>query len=396
MIDPAPPGTVPEQTSRITLARPAHWTRDVPSGADLRVAGEDVAVTVRSRPSDNGIADESAALLGRLPGSVHGVLVVGCDPWSGAGAPARLVEYRRPAGDGHPDDDTGDVFVSHLLLTTGRHRIDVVAERPLAAIDTADDAVFAILESVRAVGPVGTAGSTRLETFPPVPAEPTPDAPLLDAAGVATLQGMAGRRWNPAVLRSPGGRTLIEAGLVGRFGTVPATTSAILGPWAAGAEPTTLEQHADDGAVTRLQTWWDGSDATVLDGTEDAGYRVSTTARQRVAGILAGRLGIGPAWTRAFRTDRLGTDLLERRLGGPDGAELPSVVAEGDPVLAAFWTAPWTVSALRRPGHPRPLTIVHAADAGFARLGRTSDGTTRLVPVSPSSLYRMLVRSVLA
>jgi hypothetical protein len=390
MIDPAPPGTgtASEQTSRITLARPAHWTRDVPSGADLRLAGEDIVVTVRSRPSDNGIADESAALLGRLPGSVDGVLVVGCDPWSGSGAPARLVEYTLPGED-------ADVFVSHLLLTTGRHRIDIVAERPLAALDATDDAVFAILESVRAAGSVSTAGSTRLETFPPAQPEPVTEAAELDAAGVATLQGMAGRRWNPAVLRSPGGRALIDAGLVGRFGTIPATTTTILAPWAAGAEPTTLEQHADDGAVTRLQTWSDAGEATVLDGTEDAGYRVYPSAPHRLVGILAGRLGLGPAWTRAFREDRLGTDLLERRLAGPDGADLPAVVREGDPVLAAFWAAPWTVSALRRVGHPRPLTIVRADGAGFARVGGTSDGTTRLVPMSPSTLYRMLVRAVL-
>jgi hypothetical protein len=392
MNDPAPlPAAdldvVRERTARVTLDRPAHWTRDALAGADLRVTGEDVVVTVRSRPSDNAIADESSALLARLPGAVDGVLVVGCDPWSGADAPARLVEYIRP-------DDPGDVVVSHLLLTTGRHRVDVVVERPVSALDAADDAVFAVLESVRAVGPVGSAGSTRLETFPDPQPEPDLDATPIDGAGLATLQGMAGRRWNPAVLRTPGGRTLIESGLIGRFGTVPAATAAILAPWAADAEPLTLEQHGDDGPESRLQTWWTEADATVLDGTEAEGFRIATTTPRRVVGLVAARLGIGPVWTRAFREDRVGTELIERRLAGRNGAVLPTVVGEVDPVLAAFWEAPWRVSALRRPGHPAPMTIVRAADQGFARVGRTSDGTTRLVRVSPAALYRVLVRAV--
>jgi len=427
---PHPSGTE-ERTARIVLRLPDGWARAAAPDADLRVvlgahhaastggddagdrgaprrgvpsaegtattdpAGQPVTITARSRPSERTIAEESRALLDRLPGSVDGVLVVGCDPWRGAGAPGRLVEYTR----GEP---SGDVFVSHLLLATGRHRIDVIAERALAAVAATDDAVFDVLDSVRAADPTRAAESASrahgaLEELVPAP-HPTPDIGTpVDAAAVTALQGMAGRRWNPAVLRSEGGRTLIDAGLVGRFGAVPAGTTAILAPWAADAAPVTLEQHVDGGGGSRLQAWIADGTVTVLDGTEDDGFRIGAHSPEHVVAMLAGRLDLGPVWTVPFRTSRLASSVLERRMAtGLVGAALPAPVREADPVLARFWEAPWTVSSLRRPGRSAPVTIVRASGLGFARVGRTAGDETAFRVEAPANLYRLLVRTVLA
>lgn len=433
-----PRRTVREQTSRLTIDRPASWHSVHATDADLRTTGDGVVVTVRSRPSDNTIADETAALVARLPGSVAGVLVVGCDPWTTAGAPARLVEYHRPAtpttpaaasapgsapsapgsatadesGDADPDaarpvpadgrrrpDRTG-TFVSHLVVTTGRHRIDVVAERPLALLDATDDAVTAVLESVRVVGPVPAAArpTDGLEDVPdPVRPEIDPVGVPVDAEALAALQGMAGRRWNPAVLRSSGGRTLIEQGLVGRFGTVPSLTTAVLAPWEAGVDPVTLEQRHEDGSTARLR-WWRGTDGvTVLDGTDEAGFRVGSVDDATVVALAAGRLGIVPSWTFAFATRRLPAGVLDRRVDDPAARpDLPAAVRAADPVLARFWDAPWTVSHLRVPGRPRPVTLVRAEGVGFARVGgATAEGTAFRVE-APANVYRLLVRTALA
>ncbi|MFZ7087738.1 hypothetical protein [Curtobacterium sp. RRHDQ10] len=407
-------GTVEERTARITLRRPVSWTSDVPSGSDLRitagttpgdgtVSGDGTAtgvvVTVRSRPSEHDVVTEHRGLLDRLPGSVDGVLVVGVDPWTTAGAPGRLVEYRRPT-------PAGDTLVTHLLLATGRHRVDLLVERPLALVATTDDEVFRVLDSVRVVGtpPAPTVARTDTaaatpEALPPAPVPPSPTGPSIDDEALATLQGMAGRRWNPGVLRTQGGRTLIDRGLVGRFGTVPAATSAILGPWAADVVPLALEQRGPSGAV-RLRAWIDGDHATVLDGAAAAGEvtesAVASVDRVALVALLAGRLGTGPTWTVPFRTTRLGAALLERRLAaGADLAPLPADVRSGDPVLARLWDQPWTVSSLRRPGRPHPVTIVRAADGVFARVGRTSGADRAFRVEAPANLYRLLVRTVL-
>jgi hypothetical protein len=443
------PGT-PERTARLTLTRPDHWRSDVPSGTDLRISGDGVVVTVRSRPSDNTIADESRGLLARLPGQVDGVLVVGCDPWNDAGAPGRLVEYRKPStedaprevpavpqtgaddgqagrsdgqagrGDGragHSDGrtghggvdvdalDTGDRFVAHLLLATGRHRIDVVAERAQADVQATDDVVFAILTSVRVTAPVApaflaaTSPNAPLEDLePPRVADEPVIGPAIDDEALATLQGMAGRRWNPTALRSPGGRTLVDRGLVGRFGTLPASTARILAPWTDDAQPLTLEQHHPDGTTSRVRAWTGDGTATVLasvapDSDESS---VGTLALDALVALLAGRLGIAPAWTVPTITPRLPTGLVERRLGsGADAAALPTDIRDADPVLAGLWAAPWTVSYLRRPGRPRPLTIVRADGVGFARVGATAGDETGFRVEAPANLYRLLVRSVL-
>ncbi|WP_146244845.1 hypothetical protein [Curtobacterium sp. MCBD17_028] len=423
--------TVTDRTARVSITRPASWATVHAADADLRTTGDGVTVTVRSRPSDNGIADETAALVARLPGSVDGVLVVGCDPWGSAGAPARLVEYHRPAppleaaaatdrpavGEsdgtehghephrpvpalGHRAPDRTGVFVSHLLVTTGRHRIDVVAERPLAVLDATDDVVARVLESVRVVNPAPAAAHPpRVLEDVPVPVRPTlaPFGVPVDAEALAALQGMAGRRWNPAVLRSPGGRALIDQGLVGRFGTVPSLTSAVLAPWEAGVDPVTLEQQREDGPVTRLR-WWRGDAAvTVLDGTEEAGFRIGSVDDATLLALAAGRLGVTPSWTFAFATPRLPAAVLDRRVEDPTARpDLPAAVRTADPVLARFWDAPWTVSHLRVPTRPRPVTVVHAAGVGFARIGRaTAEGTAIRVEAS-ANVHRLLVRTVLA
>ncbi|KQO65096.1 hypothetical protein [Curtobacterium sp. Leaf261] len=480
MVVPARPGPAPtsagivERTARITLTRPVHWRSEVPSGTDLRISGDGVVVTVRSRPSDNTIADEARGLLARLPGQVDGVLVVGCDPWSAADAPGRLVEYRKPStvdmsaaapdvaagagaagaqapspapvpapapaaadtgrrpDDGHQHDDghrhdghrhdghrhdrhqhddratsdaAGDRFVAHLLLTTGRHRIDVVAERAQADVRSTDEVVFAVLESVRVTSTVPAAfldamsPNAPLEDLVPAahPAEPAV-GPAIDDAALAALQGMAGRRWNPSALRSPAGRTLVERGLVGRFGTIPASTTAILAPWADDAQPLTLEQHHPDATTSRVRAWTGVDTATVLvstapDADESA---VGTLTLDALVALLAGRIGIAPAWTVPTLTPRLPTGLVERRLGGDaDAAALPTAIRDADPVLARLWAAPWTVSYLRRPGRPRPLTIVRADEVGFARVGAVTGDETAFRVEAPANLYRLLVESVL-
>jgi len=391
MAVPVPLGTE-DRTARVVLRRPDSWQRADTAQADLRVVGDDVVLTVRSRPSDRAIGDENASLLDRLPGSVDGLLLVGCDVWTTVGAPARLVEYVRPDASAEEDDGPGDIIGAHLLFVTGRHRVDVTIERPLARLADTDDLVFAVLDSVRAVGPVTTGATRDLETLPAPLAPTTVDGPRLTPEALATLQGIAGKRWNPTLLRTPGGRELVDAGLVGRFGTLPAGTQALLEPWAAETQPTVLEQHRPDGRVARLQAW----SRTVVDAPDDTGAVLTRLAPQRVVALAAGRLGVRPTWTFPFRTGSLRADLLDRRLaGGDDAPELPAAVAEADPRLARFWAAPWTVSYVRRPGKPTPVTLVHAEGIGFARVGRTEAGASAFSAESPANVYRSVVRAFL-
>ncbi|OIH92775.1 hypothetical protein [Curtobacterium sp. MCBA15_001] len=392
MAVPVPLGTE-DRTARLTLHRPDAWRREDTAQADLRVTGDGIVLTVRSRPSDRTIADEDASLLDRLPGSVDGLLLVGCDVWTGVGAPARLVEYVRPdAGDDADEDGRGAVAGAHLLFVTGRHRVDITVERPLALLDATDDVVFAVLESVRATGPVTARATRELEALPSPPPVPEIAGPRLSDAALTTLQSMAGRRWSPTLLRSAAGKELVDAGLVGRFGTLPATTQTLLGPWSGDAPPTTLEQHLPDGRESRLQAWT----GTVVDRPDDRGSVVAPLSAERVVQTAAGRLGVGPAWTFPFRTGSLRADLLDRRLaGGADAPDLPADLAEADPRLARFWSAPWTVSYLRRPGRPRPVTIVRAGGIGFARVGRTDAGATAFSAESPANVYRSVVRAFL-
>lgn len=385
MAVPVHPGTE-DRTARLTLRRPDHWRREDDPQADLRLAGDDVVLTVRSRPSDRTIGEEHTSLLERLPGAVEGLLLVGADVWTAAGAPARLVEYVRPDAD----DDGGDVTGAHLLFVTGRHRVDLTIERPLTRMLATDDLVLAVLESVRATEPTPGRSTRDLEPLPAPPPAPELDGPRLSAAATTTLRSLAGRRWNPSLLRSPAGRELIDAGLVGRLGTLPESTQALLAPWGDDTRPTTLEQRLPDGRETRLQAWG----RTVVDGTDDA--VVASATPERVTALLAGRLGVGPQWTFPFRTGSLRADVLARRLGGDaDAPDLPTAVAEADPRLARFWAAPWTVSHLRRPGRPEPVTFVRADGRGFARVGRTEAGETAFSAESPANVYRSVVRAVL-
>jgi len=387
MAVPVPLGTE-DRTARLTLRRPDSWRREDTAQADLRVTGGDVVLTVRSRPSDRSIGDEATGLLARLPGSVDGLLLIGCDVWTGAGAPARLVEYVRPSGD--TDDEGGAVVGAHLLFVTGRHRVDLTIERPLAQLLSTDDLVFAVLDSVRATEPRPVQPERALEPLPRQDPAADLEGPRLSADALATLRSLAGRRWNPSVLRTPAGRELVEAGLVGRLGTLPETTQTLLTPWTEDVQPTTVEQRLPDGRRTRLQAWSD----TVVDGTDDV--VVTTVGPERLVALLAGRLGVGPAWTFPFRTGSLRADLVGRRLdGGAEAVDLPASVAEADPRLAAFWAAPWTVTHLRRAGRPTPVTIVRAQGHGFARVGRTEAGETAVRTDSPANVYRSVVRAVL-
>ncbi|KTR06086.1 hypothetical protein [Curtobacterium luteum] len=382
MAVPVPLGTE-DRTARLTLRRPDAWRREDAPQADLRLTGDDVVLTVRSRPSDRTIAEEHTSLLERLPGSVEGLLLVGVDVWTAAGAPARLVEYVRP-------DEDGAVAGAHLVFVTGRHRVDLTVERPLARMLATDDLVFAVLDTVRATEPTAARPHRDLEPLPDAPAAAELDGPRLTAEAVSTLRSLAGRRWNPGLLRSPAGRELIDAGLVGRLGTLPEPTQSLLGPWAEETQPTTLEQRLPDGGESRLQAW----DGTVVDGTDD--QVVAAVPPEQVVALMAGRLGIRPVWTFPFRTGSVRADLVARRLDGGDTApDLPSDLAEGDPRLARFWTAPWTVSHLRRPGAQLPVTIVHAEGHGFARVGRTEAGATTFSADAPANVFRSVVRAVL-
>jgi hypothetical protein len=275
---------------------------------------------------------------------------------------------------------------------TGRHRVDVTVERPLRRLLDTDDVVFAVLDTVRAVGPVTAVATPVLETLPAPPPAPELPGPRIGPEAVAALQGMAGKRWNPSVLRTPAGRELVDAELVGRFGTIPPSTAALLEPWADDAQPVTLEQHDDDGRVSRLQAW----SGTVVDGT-DEGAVVASVAPERVVALMAGRLGIGPVWTWPFRTGSLRADLVGRSLVRGEGRPaLPPEVAEADETLARFWAAPWTVSHLRRPGRARPVTFVRAEGVGFARVGRTEAGATAFRAESPANVHRSIVRALTA
>jgi len=384
MAVPVPLGTE-DRTARLTLRRPDAWRRADSAQADLRVTGDDVVLTVRSRPSDRTIAEEHTSLLERLPGSVEGLRLIGSDPWTSTGAPARLVEYVRP-------DEGGDVVGTHLLFVTGRHRVDLTVERPLPRMLATDDLVFGVLDTVRATEPAPSRVQRDLEDLPTAAPAPTIDGPRLGPEALTTLRSLAGRRWNPTLLRTPAGRELIDAGLVGRLGTQPESTQTLLGPWEGDAQPVTLEQRLPDGRATRLQAWSE----TVADGTDEDGAVVTRLPVERVVAAMAGRLGIGPAWTFPFRTGSVRADLLGRRTGGaPDAPELPAAIAEADPRLARFWAAPWTVSSLRRPGKPTPIVVVHAEGQGFARVGRTEAGETAFSTDSPANVYRSVVRALL-
>ena len=384
MAVPAPLGTE-DRTARLTLRRPDAWRREDSAQADLRVTGDDVVLTVRSRPSDRTISEEHTSLLERLPGSVDGLRLIGSDPWTTTGAPARLVEYVRP-------DEDGDVAGAHLLFVTGRHRVDLTIERPLAGMLATDDLVFAVLDTVRATEPAPSRVQRDLEPLPTAAPAPPVEGTHLSADALGTLRSLAGRRWNPTLLRTPAGRELIDAGLVGRLGTLPESTQTLLGPWEGDAQPVTLEQLLPDGRTTRLQAWTE----TVVDGTDEAGAVVTGLSAEQVVRVMAGRLGIGPAWTFPFRTGSVPADVLTRRTSGADTAtDLPASIAEADPRLARFWAAPWTVSSLRRPGKPNPIVVVHAEGQGFARVGRTEAGATAFVTDSPANVYRSLVRALL-
>jgi hypothetical protein len=384
MAVPAPLGTE-DRTARLTLRRPDAWRREDSAQADLRVTGDDVVLTVRSRPSDRTIAEEHTSLLERLPGSVDGLRLIGCDPWTSTGAPARLVEYVRP-------DEGGDVAGAHLLFVTGRHRVDLTIERPLARMLATDDLVFAVLDSVRSTEPAPSRVQRDLETLPDAAPAPEVDGHRLSTEALSTLRSLAGRRWNPTLLRTPAGRELIDTGLVGRLGTLPESTQTLLGPWEGDVQPTTLEQRLPDGRTTRLQAWSE----TVVDETSETGAVVTGLPAERVVAVMAGRLGIGPAWTFPFRRGSVPADLLARRTGATDHApDLPAAVAEADPRLARFWAAPWTVSSLLRPGKPNPIVVVRAEGQGFARVGRTEAGETVFSTDSPANVYRSLVRALL-
>lgn len=384
MAVPVPLGTE-DRTARLTLRRPDHWRREDAPQADLRLTGDDLVLTVRSRPSDRTIAEEHTSLLERLPGSVDGLRLIGCDPWTTADAPARLVEYVRP-------DEGGDVAGTHLLFVTGRHRVDLTVERPLARMLATDDLVSTVLESVRATEPTPVRPQRELEPLPVALPAPQLDGTHLGTEALTTLRSLAGRRWNPTLLRTPGGRELVQSGLVGRLGTLPEPTQELLGPWADATQPVTLEQRLPDGRATRLQAWSE----TVVDGTDETGGTVARLPVERVVALMAGRLGIRPSWTFPFRTATVGADLLARRTGGAAVAtDLPAAVAEADPRLARFWAAPWTVSSIRRPGRPTPVVVVHAEGIGFARVGRTDAGETAVRTDSPANVYRSVVRALL-
>ncbi|RUQ08813.1 hypothetical protein [Curtobacterium sp. HSID17257] len=384
MAVPVPLGTE-DRTSRLTLRRPDRWRREDAPQADLRLTGDDVVLTVRSRPSERTIAEEHTSLLERLPGSVDGLRLIGCDPWTTAGAPARLVEYVRP-------DEEGDVAGAHLLFVTGRHRVDLTIERPLARMLETDDLVSAVLESVRATEPAPSRPQRELEALPVAVPVPQLDGTHLGADALRTLRSLAGRRWDPMLLRSPAGRELVQTGLVGRLGTLPEPTQELIAPWGDDTQPVTLEQRLPDGRTTRLQAWSE----TVVDGTDETGGTVARLPVERVVALAAGRLGIRPSWTFPFRTGALNADLLSRRTGDAGTApDLPAAVAEADPRLARFWAAPWTVSSIRRPGRPTPVVVVHAEGIGFARIGRTEAGETAFRSDSPANVYRSLVRALL-
>jgi hypothetical protein len=390
MAVPVPLGTE-DRTARLTLHRPDAWRREDSAQADLRVTGDDVVLTVRSRPSDRTIAEEHTSLLERLPGSVDGLRLIGCDPWTTTGAPARLVEYVRP-------DDHGDVAGAHLLFVTGRHRVDLTIERPLARMLDTDEVVFAVLDSVRATEPAPSRVQRELEPLPDAAPAPELDGTGLSADALATLRSLAGRRWNPTLLRTTAGRELIDSGLVGRLGTLPESTQSLLGPWEGDTQPVTLEQQLPDGRTTRLQAWSETvvDGAGVEDGTDGSGVVIAQLSAEQMVRMMAGRLGIGPAWTFPFRTGSLRADLLGRRTAGTtDAPDLPAAIAEADPRLARFWAAPWTVSSLRRPGKPNPIVVVHAEGQGFARVGRTEAGETVFTTDSPANVYRSVVRALL-
>jgi len=391
MAVPVPLGTE-DRTARLTLRRPDHWRREESPHADLRLVGDDVVLTVRSRPSDRTVAEEHTSLLERLPGAVDGLRLIGCDPWTTADAPARLVEYVRP-------DEGGDVAGAHLLFVTGRHRVDLTVERPLARMLATDELVSAVLESVRATEPAPARPQRELEPLPVAPPAPPLGGTQLGPDALATLRSLAGRRWNPTLLRTPGGRELVQTGLVGRLGTLPESTQELLAPWSDGTEPVVVEQRLPDGRTTRLQAWSetvvDGTDGT--DGTDETGGTVARLSAERVVALTAGRLGTSPSWTFPFRTASVGADLLARRTGAAAVApDLPAAVAEADPRLARFWAAPWTVSSIRRPGRPTPVVVVRAEGIGFARVGRTRAGETAFRSDSPANVYRSVVRALLS
>lgn len=392
---------VDERTPTVHFGRPAAWQRgdDRPS---LTIGGGEITMEVRSRPSDSSIADESLALLGRLPGAGDGVVVVGCDPWTGAGAPARLVEYARvgpSAGEG--------VFIAHLVVADGRHRTDVIVERPLLTLEATDPTVFAILDSVRAIAHVRGADRVR-ESLPALAPLPFPDGIHLDADAFAALRGLAGSRWSPTALRSWAGRALVDAGLISRFGAVPPTTTALLATLT--AEPIVVEQERSGGPVTRLQAFvtppsarpevrsHDSGErsigATLVDGDATTGYRIVAASIAGTIAALSGRLGIRPTWTWRFRTARLPEGLVEARCAGDASAAALPDEARDDEALVRFWEAPWTVSTLRPTGGRRVVRILRAHGVGFARLGRPMNGSVAIRAEASANVFRTVIGAV--
>jgi hypothetical protein len=216
----------------------------------------------------------------------------------------------------------------------------------------------------------------------------------LDADAFALLQGLAGRRWNPSTLRAPGARQLIEQGLIGRFGTMPPATSALLEPWVASTRSITLEQQTDQGVRSRVQTWAapEADGATVVDGTDESGYDVGVLESASIATLLALRLDVRPSWTWPFRRATLPEGVLSARLDGSP-AGLPAAFAD-DEVLERFWSAPWTVSHLRATDAAGTATFVYARGIGHARVGRTSDGATAFRAEAPANVYRRIARAL--
>ncbi len=296
MAVPVPLGTE-DRTSRLTLRRPDRWRREDAPQADLRLTGDDVVLTVRSRPSERTIAEEHTSLLERLPGSVDGLRLIGCDPWTTAGAPARLVEYVRP-------DEEGDVAGAHLLFVTGRHRVDLTIERPLARMLATDDLVSAVLESVRATEPAPSRPQRELEALPVAVPVPQLDGTHLGADALRTLRSLAGRRWDPMLLRSPAGRELVQTGLVGRLGTLPEPTQELIAPWADDTQPVTWSSACptDGPRASRpgRRPSWTGRTRRAA---PSPGCRSSAWSRWRPGGSASARRGPSPsARGRSTRT----------------------------------------------------------------------------------------------
>ena len=89
--------------------------------------------------------------------------------------------------------------LDELIVTAGKANNELIET---------DDLVLAVLESVRATETVPVRPERDLEPLPaPAPA-PSLDGPRLSTDAIGTLQSLAGRRWNPTLLRTAAGREL--------------------------------------------------------------------------------------------------------------------------------------------------------------------------------------------